>query len=58
MKKQKGQKKNHNVEPIYFHIILEKGKEFNCDVPKGHNSFIYLLNGDLKIGKKRTQENK
>ena len=49
--KVEGPEKNHNVEPIYFHIILEKGKEFNCDVPEGHNSFIYLLEGELKIGK-------
>ena len=49
--KAEGPEKNHNVEPIYFHIILEKGKEFNCDVPEGHNSFIYLLEGELKIGK-------
>ena len=45
--KTEGPENNHNVEPIYFHIILEKGKEFSCDVPEGHNSFIYLLKGDL-----------
>ncbi|MAV63610.1 MAG: hypothetical protein CMG00_00290 [Candidatus Marinimicrobia bacterium] len=45
-----GPEKKHNVEPIYFHIILNKGKEFKCSVPPGHNSFIYLLVGDLKIG--------
>ena len=27
-------------------------REFNCDVPSGHNSFIYLLKGELKIGEK------
>ena len=27
-----------------------KGKEFSCEVPEGHNSFIYLLKGELKIG--------
>ena len=42
--------KNHNVDPIYFHIVLNERKEFNCDVPAGHNSFIYLLKGELKIG--------
>ena len=44
--------KNHNVEPIYFHIVLNEGKEFFCDIPEGHNSFIYLLRGELKIGEK------
>ena len=46
-----GPEKNHNVEPIYFHIVLKNGKEFSCEVPEGHNSFIYLLKGQIKIGK-------
>ena len=46
-----GPEKNHNVEPIYFHIILKNEKEFSCDVPKGHNSFIYLLKGQIKVGR-------
>ena len=37
---------------FYFHVILNEEKEFNCDVPSGHNSFIYLLKGELKIGEK------
>ncbi len=52
-KKAEGPEKNHNVEPIYFHIVLNEGKEFSCDVPAGHNSFIYLLKGELKIGEKK-----
>ena len=48
--KAEGPDKNHNVEPIYFHIVLNKGKEFSCDVPESHNSFIYLLKGELKVG--------
>ena len=51
-KKSRRARKNHNVDPIYFHIILNEEKEFNCDVPSGHNSFIYLLKGELKIGEK------
>ena len=50
--KAEGPEKNHNVEPIYFHIILESDKEFKFKIPKGHNSFIYILNGSLKIGEK------
>ena len=46
-----GPEKNHNVEPIYFHIVLKNGKEFSCSVPEGHNSFIYLLKGQIKVGK-------
>ena len=48
--KAEGPEKNHNIEPIYFHIILNEGKNFKYDVPPGHNSFIYLLKGELKIG--------
>jgi redox-sensitive bicupin YhaK (pirin superfamily) len=51
-KKAEGPEKNHNVDPIYFHIVLSEGKEFTCEVPEGHNSFIYLLKGELKIGEK------
>ena len=46
-----GPEKNHNVEPIYFHIVLKNEKEFSCEVPEGHNSFIYLLKGQIKVGK-------
>ena len=51
-----GPEKNHNVEPIYFHVILKEGKEFKCEVPSGHNSFVYILKGGLKIGKKKHEE--
>ena len=51
-KKAEGPEKKHNVEPIYFHIVLNEKKEFEYDVPSGHNSFIYLLKGELKVGKK------
>ena len=47
-----GIQKNHNIEPIYFHVIINEGKFFECSVPNGHNSFIYILRGELKIGEK------
>ena len=50
--KLEGPEKNHNVEPIYFHVILKEDKEFKYEVPLGHNSFVYILKGDLKIGEK------
>jgi len=50
--KAEGPQTNHNVEPIYFHIVLNNKKEFKYEVPEGHNSFIYLLKGELKIGEK------
>ena len=44
--------KGHNVEPLYFDIEIEKDKEFNFQLPLSHNSFIYLINGEIKIGQK------
>ena len=40
----------HNVEPIYFDIELEKDKDFNFSLPSAHNTFIYLIEGEIKIG--------
>ena len=48
-----GPVKEHNVEPIYFDIELEKDKEFNFDLPSTHNTFIYLVEGEIKIGDKK-----
>ena len=42
--------KGHNVEPIYFDIELNKNKEFNINIPTTHNSFVYLVEGEIKIG--------
>ena len=47
-----GPVKKHNVEPIYFDIEIEKNKEFNFELPLDHNSFIYLINGEIKVGEK------
>jgi len=45
-----GPLKGHNVEPVYFDVELEKGKEFNFDLPLTHNSLIYLVEGEIKVG--------
>ena len=47
-----GPVKGHNVEPVYFDVELNKDKKFNFKLPSTHNSFIYLLKGELKIGEK------
>jgi len=44
--------KSHNVEPIYFDVELEENKEFNFKLPLTHNSFVYLIKGEVKIGDK------
>ena len=51
-----GPVKGHNVEPIYFDIELKENKKINLDVPKTHNSFTYLLKGELKIGKNKHEK--
>ena len=50
--KAEGPIKKHNVEPVYFDVELEKDKEFNFEIPSSHNSFIYLIKGEIKIGEK------
>ena len=44
--------KGHNVDPVYFDIELKKGREFTYEIPSTHNSFIYLIEGEIKIGEK------
>jgi len=51
-KKSESPIKDHNVDPIYFDIELKKEKEFSFEIPKSHNSFIYLIHGAIKIGQK------
>ena len=49
--KAEGPIKKHNVEPVYFDVELEKSKTFNFEIPSTHNSFIYLIEGEIKVGK-------
>jgi quercetin 2,3-dioxygenase len=48
-----GPVKGHNVEPIYLDIELNKDKEFNFKLPSAHNTFIYLVNGEIEVGKNK-----
>ena len=48
-----GPVKGHNVEPVYFDVELKKDKEFIFDLPNTHNSLIYLVSGEIKIGEKK-----
>tara|TARA_B100000212_G_C27077840_1_gene406801 strand:- start:140 stop:613 length:474 start_codon:yes stop_codon:yes gene_type:complete len=51
--KAEGPVKGHNVEPIYFDIEIKKDKEFKFKLPLSHNSFIYLIDGTIKIGEEK-----
>ncbi len=48
-KNAEGPVKGHNVEPVYFDVNLNKEKEFNFKLPLTHNTFVYLINGEIKI---------
>ena len=54
-KNYEGPIKGHGVEPIYFDIELREENEFKFDLPLNHNSFIYLVEGNIKIGKDKHQ---
>jgi len=51
--KTEGPVKKHNIEPNYFDVELKKDKEFNFNLPPNHNAFIYLINGEIKVGRKK-----
>jgi len=53
-----GPVKKHNVEPIYLDVEMEQNKLFNYKLPKTHNSFIYLVDGEIKIGEKQHKQTK
>ena len=43
---------NHNVEPVYFDVSLTKGNKFTFSLCPGKNSFVYLYDGEIKVGHK------
>ena len=51
--KAEGPVKGHNVEPVYFDVELNKNKNFSYLLPSTHNSFIYLIDGEIKIGEQK-----
>ncbi len=55
-KNYEGPIKGHGVEPIYFDIELREENEFKFDLPLNHNSFIYLVEGNIKIGEDKHQK--
>ena len=52
-KNTEGPIKKHNLKPIYLDIELKKDKEFIFELPLTHNSFIYLIDGEIEVGKKK-----
>ena len=54
--KAEGPVKGHNVEPIYFDVELNKNKNFKFSLPSTHNTFTYLIKGEIKIGEKEHEK--
>ena len=54
--KAEGPVKEHNVEPVYFDVELDENKDFKFSLPATHNTFIYLIKGEIKIGEKKHEK--
>ena len=48
-----GPVKKHNIEPTYFDVELKKDKGFKYNLPSAHNTFVYLISGEIKIGEQK-----
>ncbi len=40
---------NDLVDPIYWDINLASGAQFSDVIPEGHNAFIYVIEGELRV---------
>ena len=38
------------TEPVYFDLHLEPGASYTATLPEGHNAFVYVYQGDAKVG--------
>ena len=52
----KGIVKNDLVDPIYWDVHLNDGTQFIDELPMNHNAFIYVIEGELKVGEPEGQE--
>ncbi|MDP7196078.1 MAG: pirin family protein [SAR202 cluster bacterium] len=53
---QKGPISGLSVEPLYLDVELNKDSNFEIKLLKIHNSFIYLIEGQIEIGDKKHDE--
>ncbi len=49
---------NSKIAPIYWDVKLEEGSYFSQNIPQSHNSFIYVLDGEIEIGEYRNSVKK
>jgi redox-sensitive bicupin YhaK (pirin superfamily) len=45
-----GPVQGHSTEPVYFDVHLDAGATFEAPLPPQHNAFVYLYEGDARIG--------
>ena len=56
LKKQRALLKDITLNQFILMLNLNKDKEFNFKLPSTHNSFVYLINGEIIIGEKKHDE--
>jgi redox-sensitive bicupin YhaK (pirin superfamily) len=49
----KGAIHGHSTDPHYFDVHLEPGAVFEGALPKGHNAFLYVYDGEALVGEDR-----
>jgi redox-sensitive bicupin YhaK (pirin superfamily) len=38
------------TDPLYFDLHLEANASYTATLPEGHNAFVYVYQGDAKVG--------
>ena len=49
---------NHYTDPTYLDVSLKAGATFNQPITLGHNSFVYVIEGELQIAGRRLSAKK
>ena len=44
-----------DVEPLFLDVAVEKGVRFVAPTPPGHNAFVYVTEGAVRLGPARTE---
>jgi redox-sensitive bicupin YhaK (pirin superfamily) len=42
-----------STDPYYFDVHLEPGAVFEAALPSGHNAFVYVYEGEARVGEER-----
>lgn len=47
-----------DVEPLFLDVTLEKGGALTVPTPAGHNSFVFVTDGAMRVGSSRQEVKK